>query len=491
MATKTQELGLDQPGRGEFTDSWHIPLNDNAAKIDVAIRDIRAEIRDARGNKSALRDRLNAGMDSDGILLPTAEVLQAINSFVYGNTAGSKYFSELNDLRDDEILRARQGQDSLQGGIAYLKSFQKGSILTGSKNVNGEPSWAGSVANKVAIDGSANPLYLEIAGKAARIRKLTETDLDASPGIYYVYATWQPDGVAYLNPGTVTGSITYEGSVTDLHLLNTLFDATQNFVTSGVRAGDILAYQGGKYVVAEDPTDGHYLKIVGNFSASAPSTGAYTLSDPLGVVLGKVTDEAAVPAKSLVLVEATSDGASVTSYNARHFGDTYVGDWRAVDVSTIPTFEEVWNHRLGTQDLEVSVQVKLASDSEYVETLSLTKVANTLVPSVDLTPVSVGLTDSRTLTKGTLATDAVSDGDPAHSHTVSGSPAYSAGALTAALSGTPITSLAGAVYPENSVAVKYSRNQIKVKNAMASKLYRDYDGVERTTGFVRVIITKR
>ena len=66
MALKTPNLGLIKPNRGEYENTWDIPVNKNSDLLDGLISDVQNEITDARGTKSTLDERLSISLNDDG-----------------------------------------------------------------------------------------------------------------------------------------------------------------------------------------------------------------------------------------------------------------------------------------------------------------------------------------------------------------------------------------------------------------------------------------
>jgi hypothetical protein len=164
--------------------------------------------------------------------------------------------------------------------------------------------------------------------------------------------------------------------------------------------------------------------------------------------------------------EADFDGTSVTAVRPLNFKDVYVSEWRAIDVSSTPTFEQIFNHNLFGLDLEVAIQVSQANDgSQPVELMSLNTALN-----------SLGVTVNNTL----VYTPEVF------------TPNSSGATLTpSSLTGGVTANLTGDIVPDRSAQMKFTKTQIFVKNVGNNKFYRDYGGAQRQSGFMRVIVRKR
>jgi hypothetical protein len=346
-------------------------------------------------------------------------------------------------------------------------------ILSGSKDANGYPTWMGKTGANVQIDGSTTPVMMIIDGYLARVRKLEQVTISGPSGTVYIYAQFNSNGLVRVDGDTSTPPPAVASGITgsDLTKIRIFEDATLDFNTQDVKPGDILEILGssdvaGKYQVAvvAPSANSHRLQILGVFKAALASLD-YTISDPLAVTLG--FDTVKDPSK-FYIGEAVWDGTSVTSVKAIHFKDSFVGEWRSVDVSgATVSFEEAWNHNLFDDALEVSIQVSQASDgSSPVEQLAVASLASTLGVSV----VSNQSVNTGTFNPGT--SDATYSPLPSLTGSVSGS-------------------LTGAVTMDRSAAMQWTNKLISVKNVTSGVFYRDYTGTVRQTGYIRVVVSKK
>lgn len=474
MADSTSFLGLVLPGKGEYRDLWWEPLNDNFSDLDTWANGINNEIVEARQSTGSLKAFLEVGHDVNGNLKPTQEVAAAQSSSVYGFTAESDLGSRLKES-DLEIWRAREGYPALRDSLA-MRMSPATMIISGTKSTPGYPTWMGHTGAKAEADGSVTPLMLSIDGKICRIRTQKELTLSGGSGVKYVYAAFQAAGVLTVDGDSGDGTTMMDG---DLNA--TLFsDTTRDFSSLDVKAGDILTILGltknaGQYIIQEIAPGGvtSRLKIIGKFSLVNANL-SYTIHDPLAVTLGFDTTE--VPATGKIYIgEADYDGVNtVTAVRPRHFKDTFVGEWRAVDATAGGgVIEQIYNHALGSDILDISVQASQANDGTgtVVELM-----AGSLTSTLGFTPgngtLAVNITDGVTWNAGTS--------DATHTGTVTGS-----------LTGTVGGALSGSVNLDNAVLLQWNKNQVWVKNAVVNKFYRDYSGAVKTGGFLRVIVRKR
>jgi len=511
MATKTSFLELLLPELGEYRDTWHEPMNANADKVDTAIQSVTEEVINARQGKTTLLQYLQVSINTDGSLKPTPEVIKARNSFVYGQrdpvtNAVFTLKDRLNQV-DSEMWKAREGQSDLLAALAFRENQLTSMVLTGTKNVNGYPTWFSYSAANIIVNGVGTPVWLMIDGKACRVRTQKNLTLTGSAGLKYVYAQYSASGTQVIDGDSASPPPASANGTTSLDVNSeaTLFtDVTRDFTTEDVQPGDLLTLltgsDAGQYIIKEVAPGAvvTQLKIVGLFPVGGLSSIDYTIDDRFGVTLGFDTTLTPVTGK-LYIGEAYFDGLAVAAIpgdtlfvRALHFKDVFVGEWRAVDVNAPPTFEEIYQHGLRSTVLDVSIQVSQANDGSLpVEELSLGQISSTLAFTPDNGTLAVGVGTLAAGT-GTLAVSAV--GLSAGDQTVLTQPALAGSpALTGAptLTGTVGGSLTGSVQTSRSAVVNWDLNKVRVKNANSGVFYKDYANVVRTTGYVRVVMRKR
>ena len=511
MSNKTAFLNLEQPQNGEYVDNWEIPVNNNSAIIDAWTLAVDNEITDARGSKTSLALFLAVGHDGAGNLLPTPEMTNSRNSPVYGSrdVDGTYDLKKRADKGDWESFDAREAKTSLKANLAAHHAESANMILDGGKDPNGYPTWAAFATDVVTVTVPPT-LELLIAGYRCHVRDLLPITLTGGTGTNYIYAQYQPDGVAVVDKSGGTDGVTSNDDVPEARIFTD--GGLTDFQVAGVQAGDILKILNtdeiGEYVIeqvgyqssGEPSVDYTKLLITGLFPVGGLAGISYQVVDPLAVTLGFETVEN-TDADKMVIVEAdiveSGGNVTVTAVRPRHYKNTFIGDWRTVaDVGSTPTFEEIWNHNFGSDMIDVSVQVSSANNgSQPVEELSLADLTAeiTLARTQDdlaATVGTLGLTGVVEADNGTLALT------PNTGPILSGVVAADNGTLD--ISGNP--SLTGDIVYEltqasvvltRSAKAKWSRNQIWVKNSVSGKFYKDYAGTEKTDGFIRVIIRKR
>lgn len=479
MASRSNFLQLIIPLNSEFEDTWDQPINENWQRIDDNAAAVNTELVDARFGKASLKEFLEIAHETDGTLKPTTEVVQARNSFLYGDEdSGSQdlLLGQRLDLGDKEVFSAREGQPSLLDSIAFRNQIQS-QVIDGAKDGNGIPTWLGFTGPNVQIDGSSTLLYTMTGGKVMRTRTLQQVDLTgASAGNKAIVATFQSDGIIIVDgdsgtppPATPTG-ITGSDGTKDRKFV----DSAVDFTTFDVQVGDILEILGtnanaGEYRIKEIAPLGEVnaLIIEGVFNGGGLASLNYIIKDVMSPVFS--FEDAFTPGAGKIQIgEADFDGGSVTAVRAVHFKDLFTSEWRAVDVSGgSPDFTEVFNHNFLSTNLELVVQVSQVNDGTgEVEILSLATLDNTL--GVDVTNGTLAYV------QGTF--------DPGTSDA-----SHAADALNGDVAG----SLTGIIEMAKSIKASFNKNTLTLKNPVSARFYTDIDGNVRQAGFIRAILRKR
>ena len=459
MSLTTTFLSLVLPQNGEYVDTWDDPLNANLQKIDLWAFGVNQEIVDARFGESSLKNFLLQSFNNDGTLKPTEEVLNSRSSLLYGDQSPAGVDFDLATRlfqSDKEVFYAREGSSDLRQALA-VRSSKASKVLEGSKDSNGLPVWMGSTGTNINLDGATQNILFLISGKVGRVRKLEQIPVSGSVGTKQVYAQFNPEGLVRVNgdtnnppPTTASGSTGSDGAKV------TIFsDLTVDFTTKDVKPGDILEIIGnganaGLYQIGVVAPGGNVnqLKILGVFPGGSSASLNYTVRDPFAVTLG--VDDTLTPADGKFYIgEADYDGTGITAVRAIHFDDFFIGDWRSVDVSTAPTFTEVWNHKLFDDALDIEIQVSQANDgSAPIEILSNSGIFS-----------SLGITNTLALTAG--------------DQTLSGG-----------------VNLTGSLINTRSAKMQFTKTQVTVQNFTANLFYKDYSSTDRQSGYVRVVVKK-
>ena len=459
MANTSDFLKLVLPQNGEYVDTWDQPLNDNLNVIDAWAKAVATEIADSRFGETSLKNFLQIAHQPDGSLKATAEVVKSRSSSAYGdeNPDGTDFdLAKRLSQSDKEVLAAREGYSDLRSNAAF-RSFSAGMVMDGAKDSNGYPTWLGSTGVNLQIDGSITPVHFMIGGFIVKTRKLEQLTIAGGVGTKQLYATYNPNGLIIVDgDSAVAPPLVASGTVgSDGAKIRLFEDLTVDFVTSGVKPGDVLeillnGQNSGQYSVKQVGVLGNPNRLIiqGVFPGSAQASLNYTISDPFAVSFGYDDVQAPVQGK-LYIGEADFDGTAITATRAMHFQDTFIGEWRAVDLSATASFTEIWNHKLFEDALDVDVQVSIMNDgSEPVEKLS-----------------HMGHTNSLS---------------------VANSLSLSAGAQV--LSGS--VSLSGSLIVNHSAKVRWTKTTVSVSNASANLLFKDFSGTDHQVGYVRVVVKK-
>lgn len=552
MPNTSNFLDLILPGYKEYRESWWSPLNNNFMAIDAWAEATEFELVEARFSSVSLKSFLEVAHNVDGTLKATDEVISSRNSAIYGYQTPEPANFDLNARISQiewEVFNAREAQANLRANHA-IRETNATKIVSGAKDGNGYPTWMSFSGATVYVNGLTTPLMLAIDGKLARVRKLESLTISGGDGTKFIYANYLPDwddGKIVVDGLAVSPAV--PNGTTSLDLGNNPIyfnDATQNFwpmkTAKEFLEGDLLgvidSVEKGNYVVKEiieSITLGtsNQFSIIGLFPEGGVSSINYRIYDPMRCSLGFGSSES--PEEGRIYIgEADFAAGSITAVRARHFGDTFVGEWREVDITTgngtpnlgTPVqgyYETKFAHNLGSDTLDISIQAK-ALNGTTVEELT--------VATLDASTLNVAITDGKTLTKNsTLSFVAPSHGldsfspgtgnasfiqgsdnfDPGTSDAsfTQGLDSFSPGTSNASfiqgtfvpgsltgtidytLGGSVTGSLTGGVYTDSSVKLKWDKNYVWVKNAVISKFFKDYSGTARQTGYIRVVVRKR
>lgn len=533
MANNTDFLNLLLPGFREYRDAWYQPLNNNFDLLDQWADGINQEIVDARFQQTSLKNFLTVGHENDGTLKATDEMISSRNSPVYGyqtpEPANYSLNQRINQV-DWEVWKAREGQTSLKVLNSFRKDGLKDMVLDGSKDSDGYPTWMGHTGANLLVDGSVTPIWFSVGGQLGRIRTARTLPISGAAGIKYVWVkilAEDAEGNIVVDGRKVSPDLPNGQTSLDLGGNPIYFnDQTLDFTTLDVKQNDILNLidtdDKGTYIVSEIAPDAinSRLKIIGLFPVGGLSSINYTIRDLLKVEIG--FDDIVVEEDGKMYIgETYFDGAAIVDFpgtteavRPRHFKDIFVSEWVPVDITTgngtpnlgtpVPgRYETKFMHNLGSDQLDIDVQVSQANDgSAVVEALTLATMINTLDISLDSSGLSLSKTDTLVFSEGSLPTftQGVDVFNPGGSGATfaQGTDTFSSGSLPSlsgsidhAIQGNVTGSLTGNSKLENSVRAKWNKNYIWIKNSSLDTFYTDYDGVVRQTGYVRVIVRKR
>lgn len=502
MATKTPILGLVLPAFEEFQDTWWQPINGNFSVIDSSLGGTQEEIQAARGSAANLNDRLSVNMNPDGSWIASPEMVDARDSSIYGDVNPLGNENSLDDrieYVDREVFTARQELPALRDTLANYSNTGVGNCIVSAPT--GYLSFTGA---QVKVDGSITNVVANINGYRQVVRNLKSTTISGAAGTYFITLNRNASGETYLDrtgTGQNTGSISVY-SVTSK--LQQFVDITQNFITLGVKPGDLLNITSvsspntNTYVVSSviDPTT---LIIIGLFFTAQTSLN-YNMVNPIAPSVGFT---ATAPSKRfqvasglIYIGRAVFDGTNITSV----FSYQVVGKFEQFFSITLTggNFEQTISHQLGYVPTHLEVYGSQTNDySSTLDPLSVTGSGAT--SSSTLVPVGQQLATFVSGTTWQLAASPMSasstsidvDGVPAIGNwTLSANqiifnttPPISTAKVTASYYTSTTTTAANLT---RSVLVDVTDTTIRVKNSANGIFYQDYSGVSHTTGYLLV-----
>ena len=474
MASRTNFLSLTLPANNEFTDTWDVPVNENMQAIDEFAEIIEAEVRAARFALPTLAQFLSVAHFSDGSLRPSEESLEARNSPIYGVEQGGQEFQlkQRLDRGDREIFSSREGELNLLANLARRArdNDYPDSVLQGPQS-SGNPNFLAHSGSEFQLNGDPTPIVFNIDGYMMVLRDDLNIPVTGGDGLRYLVAKRPSESVTIVNRSTQEAAITTTNNITSQ--VQVIRDPGSNFLNAfngkRVRAGMILrvlnTVNAGDYVIDEvgfggESTD---LLVIGRFETAIASVN-YTIIDPLRPEFEVVTSPTRQAGKCFI-GEGNFSAGALTSSLSYAFKRKYESNYRAVNVSSLPTFEQVFNHNIGEHPRKVTIYATQTNDGESPwEPLSTSIVGQDLEVDVD---------NTLSFTPGQF--------DPG-----SADSEYT----EASLAGDVDASLTGNVFALRSVQVRITKNQIIVKNARDNHFYRDFDGTDQTQGFLKVVCEK-
>jgi hypothetical protein len=424
MAQQTDNIKLILPDNSEYTDIWDKPVNDNFVKIDTEIGNVKSEVHDARGSESSMATRLNVALNQDGSLKDVPAIAKASTSPVYGNNNSFGDAFDLNGrigANDFDNFYAKSGDVNLQAFLARMSSdWISDSVVSASTNYL---TFTGAV---VTANGSITPVYANINGFLSRVRIQSTVTVSGAAGQRWFALQRNPNGVVLTSD--VNGSCNQYPATTGP--LIKFKDATKNFVTLGVKPGDILKVTSpvankGYYTVKSTNTEDSNcaideLFINGQFGALGTAVN-YQVIDPYAATL-LVESAAHSPvfqrvSNKIYIGVGSFDGTNMTSITQYALKGKYE-EWQAVTLVS-NDYNNTFAHKLGYMPRKVYFYA--ASTNDYL------------------------------------------------------SPLF------------PLGVASGASGLERNVIVELTQTQIQAKNPISGLYYKDYSGVSQTSGFMLMI----
>jgi hypothetical protein len=424
MAQQTDNIKLVLPENGEYTDIWDKPTNDNFIKIDTEIGSIKSEIQDARGSESSMATRLDVALNSDGTLKDVPQINKGSVSPVFGKVNSFGDIVDLDGriaLNDFDNFYARQGDADMKTFLARLgNDWVHDSVVSAASN------YLTFTGPTVTANGNLQSIYANINGFLARIRKQDVVTVSGIAGQRWFAIQRNPSGVVIASD-TIGSCNQYPATTGPLIRFK---DSTKNFVTIGVKPGDVItitspASNKGKYVVdstnAQDTNcalDEVFIK--GQFNSLSTAV-TYTITDPYAATL--VVESAAHTPNFINVTDkiyigtGQFDGTNMTSLTQYALKGKYE-EWQAVTLIA-NFFNNTFAHKIGYMPKKVSFYASATND--YL------------------------------------------------------SPLY------------PLGVASGASGLERNVIIQIDQTQIQAKNPISGLYYKDYAGVSQTSGFMLMI----
>lgn len=484
MATKTPNLALIKPAKGEYFNRWNEPVNGNFDIIDEVVGLLDDEVTTARGTEATLADRLDNGLEPDGTLKPSPEFVAARSSTVYGSDDGSSDYTldKRIEQADTEIWYARQQRSKLIDALAWAEDGNsQNTVISAASNYL---TFSGAV---VTLNGAVTNLVANINGYRQVVRTNKTATISGAAGTYYLYLDRSAGGeTIYTIPASSGQASTY----TPTSKLSKFVSTSGNFVTAGVKPGDILRVTGpisnpniGDFIVhstnVEDPSNlnPNELRVIGELATSSSGLDAQIVN-PIAPSFGFT---ATAHAKKFTRVSnrifvgrCVFDGSNVTSVTIYALKGIY-DEFSSVTAN----FSLIVSHNLGYVPSKVEFYGSQAND--YSQPLEVLSVAEMTAGGASITSGSVGTTPavvnfnagSTTLTPNT---------PQVLSYTA---PTLSFTDMVVTYTPPAITYTSPVL--KRSVVVRFTDTTLEVKNATSGLFYRDFGGSDQASGFLRIV----
>jgi hypothetical protein len=483
MASKTPNIQLIKPAAGEYFNRWNEPVNQNWDILDEEVGSLKEEVIDARGTESTLADRLNNGLELDGQIKLTSELSDLRSSTIYGSDDGTADYTidQRIEKSEVEVWYARQQAAQLIDAMAWNgDESAHNAVLSAASNYI---TYAGAV---VTVNGAVTPVEANISGYRQVIRTNKTTTISGASGTRYLYLERSSAGEVIYTIPSATGTVS---TYSPTSKLCKFASSTGNFVTAGVKPGDILKITGpvsnpnvGDYVVlatsVEDPTNlnPNEVRIVGEFFTSSTGVDAQvvnTISPTLGVTSTAHSKKFSKISNRIYIGRCVFDGTNVTSvtiYASKGQYDEFI--------SVTADFAQTVAHNLGYIPSKIELYGSQANDfSQPLEVLSVAEMSS----------------GGATLTSGSVSTTpATVTFNPGNTVLSSGSQTLTYVAPTLSYTDMVVTYTAPAItytspVLKRSVVVRFTDTTLEVKNATLGLFYRDYGGADRTSGYLRIV----
>lgn len=309
-------------------------------------------------------------------------------------------------LSVDSSTQITMSANATASGAQTLNLYSNGKLVDSNANEKDDsphnciqyaPSgFLGFTGAVVKVDGSTYPVIADINGYRKVIRKELSTTISGSSGTYYIYLqnTLTGDLLIDRSAGVQTGEVSTYGADSKLRKFSS--GTAQNFITAGVKPGDLLEITNSGssnknvYVVArtsaEDPTylTVNSIAVTGLFSTLQQNLN-YKVTNPASPSIGFVSTAHAkrfqrTPGR-IYIGRAVFNGTSVTGVTAYSLKGRYE-EWFSVSLSG-GDFSTPVTHNLGF--FPSKIEVFAAQNASYTTTIEPMSIAGATGGSTTLT----------------------------------------------------------------------------------------------------------
>ena len=426
MATKTPNLGLIKPARAEYENTWDIAVNKNSDLLDGFVSDLQSEIIAARGTKSSLNDRIGVSISADGSIRDVAEVVSARNSPVYGNATSGTSHTLAKRMEQSD----REIFSARAGADSLAQSLaQLNEDFVPNSVISAPSGFLSFTGSVVKIDATTTPVVCNINGYRQVVRGLKSATVAGPAGTYYVYLTKTASGETYLDRSGTGQNNGVVSTDTTSGLVSKFSDSSQNFTVSGVAPGDVL-----EITSSGSANKGEYIVHSVLDNTSLLIVGVFPASQSnLGYKLTNLFSPS-LTVDALAHPKRYSRQSSKICVGRAIFDGSNVTDVQAYALKG--RYEQFVNASLTSGNFSQTLSHKLGFFPSRVEVYA----SQASDYSLPLEPLSVG---------------DVSDGTSTRS-----------------------------------VLVKMDDTTISIKNAAAGILYKSFDGVSYTSGYLLVVVER-
>jgi len=373
MSNKTTVLQLEKPNRGEYINSWQIPVNSNSDKVDDYVKTVNEELGGVssasgltglKGTHASLKARLDAAMDDEGNINESAvPVIGPLGQYMYTPIDNQNFYG--NGLSGAQgRIEAQDKQAFENSGPLMPSRYADGSgdsvVSIHSENRNAVTKSYGIINAGTTVLDSASPLKLKVVatpedpvellikGHYFRFKETIEYEV-GNDGQWYAYAA-MPTAIEdqYLEGlDNLTADVTGVDGDSWIEI-----QGAMNLVIIGVRQYDILIIPSGnlvgKYIIKTPPTllEPRKFEIYGQFTEIAADIAGVKIADRYKPILlatetvpdeftGQLDKDTYCPIGEIEFATTTYVAGSIITYNStgeRAYSGVYDSGWAKGDI---------------------------------------------------------------------------------------------------------------------------------------------------------------